>query len=549
MKVRRRIAGGVRASVLLWLGLGLALSQAAAQTPALRDVIDAEISAGWQREKLTPAAAASDAEFLRRVALDLTGVVPSYEETVAYLADQAEGKRERLVDRLLADPRFAQHQADLWDVILFSRNPPGHDTDKRDGIQRWLREQFASNRPYDQWVRELLRAEGNSVEQGPPIYFAQYRNQPEDLTEVVTQTFLGVQLQCARCHDHPFEDWKQLDFYGVAGFFARLQVVEVGKKDNLTLYALGEKSTGDVLFTGPAKDQAPGRKGEPVKPKFLLGAPLEEPPLPEGFKEPKFENNKPPPAPLYSRKDQFAEWATRPDNPFLARAIANRLWAQFLGRGLVHPVDNMSPANPPSHPELLAALSRWLVEHQFDLRGYMRELVLSRTYGLSSRGTTGEAAPRWFQQARSRPLTAEELADSWRVATGFDAATRDKPVEKKPNRFRPLSEGYMLRFFGQPTNGAGDFQGGLAEHLYLNNGQLGSLLVTGPGSLLADLAQADQPWEARVERLFLQTLNRPPTDDERTRFVAVLSAEKDPQERLRDALWALMTCSEFRFNH
>lgn len=537
----------------LVLGITAALSAGwqslAAQERPLREVIDAEVEAAWMRESVSAAPATSDSEFLRRVSLDLIGVVPNYEETVAFLADSAPDKREKLVDRLLQDPRFAQHQADLWDLILFSRNPPGHDTDKREGIQRWLREQFASNRPYDQWARELLRGEGNSVEQGPPIYFAQYRNQPEDLTEVVTQTFLGVQLQCARCHDHPFENWKQLDFYGVAGFFARLQIVEVGKKDNLTMYALAEKSTGDVLFTGPAKEQAPGKKGEPVKPKFLLGEALAEPPLPEGFKEPKFENNKQPPQPLFSRKEQFADWAARPDNPFFAKAIANRIWAQYLGRGLVHPVDNMSPSNPPSHPALLDALTKWLVDHQFDLRGYMREIVLSRVYGLSSRGSTGEPTPQWFQHGRSRPLSAEELAESWRVVTGFDAATKDKPQDKKPNRFRPLSDGYMLRFFGQPTNGVGDFQGGLAEHLYLNNGQLSSLLLNSPGSLMGDVLKSDQPWEARVDRLFLQVLNRPPVAEERERMVALLAGEKDPQERLRDVVWALMTCSEFRFNH
>ena len=181
---------------------------------------------------------ASDAEFLRRVCLDVAGVIPTYDETVAFLGDATADKRQKLIDRLLDDPRFAQHQADLWDSILFGRNPPGYNTDKRDGIQRWLHEQFAANRPYDEWVRELLKAEGNSAEQGPPLYYAQYRNQPEDLNEVVTQTFLGVQLQCARCHDHPFEEWTQLDFYGMAAFFARLQVVDLGQKDKLPAMAI-----------------------------------------------------------------------------------------------------------------------------------------------------------------------------------------------------------------------------------------------------------------------------------------------------------------------
>ncbi|MDX1945255.1 MAG: DUF1549 domain-containing protein [Pirellulaceae bacterium] len=519
----------------------------AADDQPLRQTIDREVAAAWEREKITPAPFATDAEFVRRVSLDLVGMIPTYDETVAFLGDSSPDKRAQLIDRLLDDPRYAQQQADRWDLILFGRNPPGYDTDKRDGIQRWLREQFAANRPYDQWVRELLRAEGNSVEHGPPMYYLQYRNQPEDLNEVVTQTFLGVQLQCARCHDHPFEDWKQTEFYGMAAFFARLELVSVGKKDNVTMYAVGEKNTGDVLFTGPAKDQGPGKKGEPIKPKFLLGEPLVEPPLPEGYKEVKFEANKPPPPPLHSRKDQLADWIARPENPFFAKAITNRLWAQYLGHGLVHPIDNLSPANTPSHPALLDAMSKWLVEHKFDLKALTRELLNSQAYQLSGAGTTGEPLPVWFQHARSRPLSAEELAASWRVATGYEAAQQGKDSGKNPSRFRPLEGGYMLRFFGQPNNGVGDFQGGLAEHLYLNNGPLGSLIVTGPGSLLAEVTKADQPMEDRIDRLFLQMLNRPPHSDERTKLAELLTGDK-PEDRWRDAVWSLMTCSEFRFN-
>jgi len=533
-----------------------------AEDRPLREIIDAEIAAGWTKANVTPAPLATDAEFLRRVCLDLTGVIPTYDETVAFLGDASADKRQLLIDRLLGDPRFAQHQADLWDLILFGRNPPGYDTDKRDGVQRWLREQFAQNRPYDVWVRELLKAEGNSAEQGPPLYYVQYRNQPEDLNEVVTQTFLGVQMQCARCHDHPYEAWTQLDFYGMAAFFARLQVVETGKLDGLTKFMIGEKSTGDVLFTGPAKNQQPGKKGDPVKPQFLLGDALAEPALPDGFKEPKLENNKPPPTPQFSRKDQFAEWVTTESNPFFAKAVANRVWAQHFGRGIVHPVDNMSPSNNPSHPALLDALTKWLVEHKFDLKAYIRELVSSRAYQLSSRlaprdepktapngetlGHISRSEMATFQHARSRPLSAEELVESWRVATGYDLATKDKQKEKKPSRFRPLESSYMLRFFGQPNNGVGEFQGGLAEHLYLNNGPMGNLIATGEGSLFTTIAKSDQPWEGRIDRLYLQTLNRPPSSEEREKLAALIGGD---EERLRDAIWALLTCSEFRFNH
>jgi hypothetical protein len=554
----KRLGSVVPGIVAVWIAAG-----AIAEDRPLRETIDAEVSAAWEKQQIKPAAASIDPEFLRRVYLDLVGVIPTYDETVAFLADTATDKRTRLIDKLLEDPRYAQHQADLWDLILFGRNPPGYNTDRRDGIQRWLREQFAANRPYDEWVRDLLKAEGNSVEQGPPLYFAQYRNQPEDLNEVVTQTFLGVQLQCARCHDHPFEPWKQVEFYGMAAFFARLQVVDLGEKDKLPLMAIGEKSTGDVLFTGPAKDQQPGKKGNPVKPKFLLGEELVEPPLPEGFKEPERKGKEPPQPPVFSRKDQLADWITKTDNPFFARAIANRVWAQYLGRGIVHPVDNMSPSNEASHPQLLESLTKWLVEHKFDLKAYTRELVNSRPYQLSSFGSlhapredgisrsempTMEPFPLWFQHARTRPLSAEELAESWRVATGYSVWEASREEKKKEGRYRPL-DGYMLHFFGQPNNGTGDFQGGVAEHLYLNNGPLGNLIVSGPGTLMESLTNKETAVEERIDRLFLQMLNRPPSAEERTKLAELISADNQPEDRWRDAVWALMTCSEFRFNH
>lgn len=520
---------------------------AAADDRPLHTVIDEHTATAWTREGLQPAPLTSDAEFLRRVSLDLTGTIPTAEQTRQFLKDPDSAKRAALIDRLLNDPRFAQHQADLWDLVFFGRNPPGYETDKRAGFQNWLRQQFADNVSYRDWARQILKAEGNSAEHGPPMFFVQYRSQPEDASEAVSQIFLGVQLQCARCHDHPFEPWKQVDFYGMAAFLSRLDVVNLGKKEDLSMFVIGEKSTGDILFTGPASQATPGKKGEPVKPRFLLGEALDEPPLPDGFKDVKFEDKKQPPKPVFSRKDQLADWITDPArNPYFARAITNRVWAQFLGRGLVHPVDNMSPSNGPSHPELLNHLTQSLIDHQFDLKGYIRELCLSRTYQLSSAGITGEPSPRWFEHGRTRPLSAEELADSWRVATGF--VPPESNGKKAPGRFHPLEGGYMLRFFGQPNSGAGDFQGGLQEHLYLNNGPLGNLIQSGTGSFLASLCDKSATLGDRVDVLFLSVLNRHPVEEERLRFCAFL-ADGNSQDRWRTAIWVLLTCSEFRFNH
>jgi len=527
---------------------GARLSSAAELTAR----IDESVAAVWKREKVSPAPPTNDSEFLRRVYLDLCGTIPRGDEATAFLNDTTVDKREKLIDRLLDDPRFAQHQADVWDQVLFGRNPPGYQTNVRGAFQEWLRKQFKQNTPYDQWVGAILRAEGNSVDDGAPMWFCQYSRKPEDATEAITQKFLGIQLQCARCHDHPFEEWTQLDFYGMAAFVARLEVVHVAKEKNLTKFAIGEKSTGDVLFTGPTSEQKAGQKGEPVKPRFLLGEKLVEPALPEGFKEVKFSSNKIPPLPKFSRKNQLADWITSPENPYFARAVVNRAWGQFQGRGLVHPVDNMSPSNEPSHPELLNELTAKMIEHKFDLKWLIREIVLTKTYQLSSRGASGEALPLWFQHGRTRPLSAEELVESWRVATNYDESAYAKGRVKREgtDRYRPFGSGYIVRFFGKPSDGTGNFQGGLHEQLYLSNGPLGSVIGSGKGSLVDSLATGETEPVDQVERIFLSVLSRKPSEEETERFVEFLAVKgRRPNDQLGEAMRILMTCSEFRFNH
>jgi hypothetical protein len=265
----------------------------------------------------------------------------------------------------------------------------------------------------------------------------------------------------------------------------------------------------------------------------------------------KFTPNKPPPPPKFSRKDHLADWITAADNPFFAKAIANRLWALFLGRGLVHPVDNMSPANAPSHPALLDALTAEMKAHKFDVKHYIRELVNTKTYQLSSAGGDGSQFPAWFAAARVRPLSAEELAESWRTATGYEAVEEAGESKKnaKPGRFRPLESGYMIRFFGTPNTGTGDFQGGLQEHLYLNNGPVSTVLVSGTGSLLGAVSEKKTSLDARIQRLFVSLLNRRPTKVEQQRFNEFFKNADTDESLWREAAWALMTSSEFRFNH
>ncbi|MBN9119527.1 MAG: DUF1553 domain-containing protein [Planctomycetes bacterium] len=356
----------------------------------------------------------------------------------------------------------------------------------------------------------------------------------------MSRMFLGTQLQCARCHDHPYDVWTQKDFYGLAGFFVRLVVQDVGGNGNNRSFAVGEKGSGEVLFSGNAKDQAPGRKGEPIKPKFLGGAELPEPPAPKDVKEPAPKNGQKMPKPAFSRKEKLAEWVVSPENPYFARAAVNRVWAQFMGRGIVHPIDDFQKENTPSHPELLKALTDGFVMHKYDLKWLVREIVNSDAYQLSGAGPSREALPKWFERARVRPLTAEEIVSSMRTVTGFEVNP------KEPN----ANWDYFLRAFGEPTNGLGEFQGGLNEHLFLNNSdQVRSFVRRKKGNLTDQILTSSDPWEKRVERMYLSVLNRPPRPKELEAFVSYIRREPKPDAAVEDAVWVLLNSSEFRFNH
>jgi hypothetical protein len=526
---------------LLVLGCLFAVSAARAEDRPLRQLIDAEVTAAWQAQQIKPAPRADDAAFLRRLHLDLHGTIPTYEEAKQFLADADASKRQKLIDRLLDDPRFAGQQANVWDLVLFGRNPPNGDaTRKRDGFKKWLADKFAKNEPYDRWARDLLLAEQG----GSELFYVQFRGQPEEAAVAVSRVFLGTQLQCARCHDHPFEAWTQRDFYGMAGFFVRLVVVEEGA-DGKRRYKVGEKSTGEVLFTGAARDQKPGQKGEPIRPKFLGGAALEEPPTPKDFKEPELKTPKDVKPPLFSRKEKLAAWVTSAENPYFPRAGANRVWAQFMGRGLVHPVDDLGEASKASHPQLLDAMTRGLVDHKFDLKWLIREVVSSEAYQLASTGAGKDALPEWFERGRVRPLTAEELLASIRTAAGFDVGA--KPGEAK---LPSSTEEFMVRYFGEPTNGQGEFQASLTEHLFLNNsGQLRQMIQRKKGNLADVLLTSTEPWEQRVDRLFLSVLSRPPRPAERERFVAHLTSDPKAAPLVEEAIWVLLNTAGFRFNH
>jgi hypothetical protein len=482
------------------------------------------------------------------VYLDLIGMIPSYEEATTFLNDADPQKREKLIDKLLADPRYARQQAQVFDLAMLTRNHKVVEGTigyrNRGRFRQWLTQQFAANEPYDQIAAKILQAQ----EDGSQLYFAVY-NGTDEMVAAVSRFFLATQIQCAKCHDHPYESWTQKDYHGLAGFFVRTMSVEVPGKPEITnkqgkQYLVGEKTVGEALFSLEEIDPKTKKQQTiPIKPKFLIGDELTEPEPPKDYVEPKLKPGELPPKPSFSRREKFIEWMIASDNPFFAKALANRMWAQFMGRGFVHPVDDFNSSNTPSHPELLKAIETELVAHKFDVKWLIREIVNSETYQATDLGEVTDAMPKFYERARIRPLSIEELTSSLHVAmgTGDEAALKTEPSKD------------LLQYLGEPTDGQGRFQGSLSEHLFLHNGDtFRNLCRPNKGNLAEKLLAGSDSWDERVERMFLSVLSRPPTSEERERFVQYLSVEeKDPKlkgQRMEDSLWVLVSGSEFRFN-
>ena len=533
---------------LLTAALLLAAVSMDAAEGTLSATIDREIKAVWTKERITPPGRSSDAVFLRRIYLDLVGMIPGYEETTTFLADADPQKRAKLIDKLLADPRYGRQQAQVFDLAMLTRDHKlvegtvGYRN--RGRFREWLAKQFAANEPYDRIAAKILQAE----EDGSQLYFAVYAN-TDEMVAAVSRFFLGTQIQCAQCHNHPFETWTQKDYHGMAGFFARTVSVEVREKPEITnqkgkQYLVGEKTVGEALFSLEEVDpKTKKKKTIPIKPKFLSGDELKEPEPPKDYVEPKLKPGEVPPKPAFSRRLKFIEWMLGKDNPFFAKAAANRVWAQFMGRGFVHPVDDFGSSSTPSHPGLLKAIETELVAHKFDLKWLICEIVNSHAYQAADLGDVKDALPKFFERAPVRPLGVEELTASLQIAMGLGL---DAALKTEPNKD-------ILQHLGKPTDGQGRFQGSLTEHLYFHNGDgFRGICRPNKGNLAEKLLTGTEDWSQKVERMFLSVLSRPPAAEEREQFVQYLSAEgnapKLAAQRIEDAIWVLVSSSEFRFN-
>ena len=498
--------------------------------------VDALLRQSWKAAGVKAAPLADDAVFLRRAYLDLTGVIPTVGEVREFLTDKRPDKRSRLIDRLLGTPgkdgskrrtgssRHATHLANAWQhVMLPELNNNIQLRFRAATFNTWLRNHFADNTPYDKIATELLTYTG-STQTGPGLYYQSLEFKPEELAASTSRIFLGVQIQCAQCHKHPFDQWTQEDFWGYAAFFA-----QIGRPNARTrfLRAVADTSSGEVKL--PDSQTV-------VKPKFLTE---KETALSEGV----------------ARRQQAAAWLTSPKNPYFAKAAVNRAWALLFGYGLVDPVDDFGKHNPSSHPELLNELAADFVKHGYDLRRLFRVLAKSRAYQLSSKVTQADSYhPHLFHRMAVKSLTAEQIYDCLDIATAkrepVTATAYGYPQSNRPS----AQKAAFLAKFEAPTQRSTEFQAGIPQALTMMNGALIAEATDRDRSDLL-IAVAEAPFltdEQRVETLFLAVLSRRPTAAERARFTGYVQKSRSSNETrkaLSDVTWALLNSTEFMLNH
>ncbi|MBM3877319.1 MAG: DUF1553 domain-containing protein [Verrucomicrobia bacterium] len=492
--------------------------------------IDDLAYARFKKLGLLPSAPCTDSEFLRRASLDAIGTLPTPDETRAFLADTDPGKRTKLIDRLLTNPAWADHWAIKW-ADLVRPSPFRVGVRSTFMMDAWLRESFRANKPFDQFARELLTAEGSTHRYGPVVFYRHFRD-PVDIAPAISQVFLGVRLDCARCHHHPNERWGQEDFFSFAAFFTDIR----RKGQGISTPISGEPEY--IWFAEGRSTLKHPVTGAVMKPAPLAGAAMEIPTTSDP-------------------RAALADWMTEPGNPFFARAVANRVWAEFFGRGIVDPVDDFRASNPPTHEPLLDALAKDFAAHKFDLKHAMRTVMRSHLYQLSSLPNESNIADtKNFSRAYRRRLPAEVLADAVASVTGVPDNFQGLPagaraLEAWNNRLASDT----LDAFGRPNASADcpcerDTRTSVVQALHLmNSTRLHEKISSSEGRAARLAASTATPAEIITE-LYLAALNRPPVAEElsiASRCFGDSASTRQPA--IEDVMWALLNSAEFVFNH
>lgn len=491
--------------------------------------IDEIAFAQFQKLGLFPSELCTDAEFLRRATLDTIGALPTSDEAAAFLADPAPDKRRKLIDRLLAHPFYADYWANKW-ADLLRPNPDRAGIKSVYVLDQWLRESFRQNKPYDQFVRDILLTEGNTHRYGPAVIYRD-RREPADLTTMFSQLFLGVRLDCAKCHHHPNEKWGQDDFYRMAAFFGPLKQKGAGISAPIS-------AGNETFYFTPGKNVKHPVTGEILDPKAPDG------PVAKADGDP---------------RRALADWLTDPQNPFFAKAAANRIWSAFFGRGIVDPVDDFRISNPPSNPALLDALAAEFTRQRYDLKSLIRAILESRLYQLSTvPNEFNTADTRNFSRSYRRRLPAEVLADAVADVTGVPSSYSGlAPDSRAIQGWTFKIESQTMDAFGRPNSSSDcpcerDVRPSIVQALHLMNSRLlqEKLASTATTSRVKRLADSTLSPEDIVKELYLTTYSRKPTDAELQTAVAQFTAEGATRRTAtEDILWALLNSAEFVFNH
>ena len=498
-----------------------------------RNFIDDELFRRLESLRVPPSPPTGDAAFLRRVSLDLTGEQPTPDRVREFLKDTDPDKRVKLVDTLLASRDFTRFwQIKLGDLLEITTNRPELGNAAY-AYETWLAKKLLENAPWDAMVRELLTTVGDpaSRDTSGAVAYALEAADPKVAAEKTAQRFLAQRIRCAQCHDHPSDVWTQDAYYGLAATFSKTHRVADGNRPG------GMMNNRSVVKVDPDATIEHQRTRQPAEPRLLSGEPI------------KVEKTEDP-------RKVFADWATRPDNPFFARAMSNWVWAQFFGRGLADPPDDLSRANPPVHPELLDSLARHFVDHKFDLRDLVRTIAISEAYGLSSATIPGnEADNRLFSHQVARPLTAHQMADALAQATEVPNRFRDKPAGTRAIEIvDPATPSTILETFGRcgRVNGCASVATpalSLRQSLLLIGGDAVEGKVANSKGYLANLFELGLEPDEIVENLYLRSICRTPTAEETSRWVADLTPPETRREAAEDLFWALLNSREFSFNH
>jgi hypothetical protein len=465
----------------------------------------------------------TDEEFLRRAYIDATGRLPSIEEAQRFLTDTSPNKRDLLVDALVETDDFAS----AWTLTLgdvLRANSKRLNATGVHKFRQWLYECVRTDMPMDQFARDLLTAKGSAYRNPAANYWRASRD-PQDATETTAQLFLGIRIQCAKCHNHPFERWTQDNYYGIGAAFAR-----IGRKP-------GGDTDEEVIFVAKGGEVTQPRTGKQMKPHLLLKGDVDVPAEAD-------------------RREVFAEWLTSPENPFFAKASVNRIWGQLMGRGIVEPVDDFRDSNPASNATLLEKLAAEFAKNSFSRKWAVKTIMKSRTYQLSSRKNQfNQNDEIYFSHANTRLLSAEQLLDAICAVTGVPEAFPGVPSGTRAVELtEPPADNYFLKIFGQPQREMAcqcerSNESNLSQALQMINGPVVHNKLRDANGRIHQMVAANKTDDEIIEQLYLSALARKPVEKELEAAKKHIAASSDRKLAMEDVGWALLNSKEFLFQH